>query len=69
IRHRKNNTLRLLPGGPALARAYRYLGRVMAPAPRHSKLKTNTKPTAGMFKKLFAVGLVGAVVVSCSCVF
>ncbi|MGS6290072.1 hypothetical protein, partial [Enterobacter hormaechei] len=54
IRHRKNNTLRLLPGGAALSPAYRYLCRVIAPPPRNTKLKTNTKTPPGTvsYKKI-----------------
>ncbi|MGS6210602.1 hypothetical protein, partial [Enterobacter intestinihominis] len=57
IRHRKNNTLRLLPGGAAVARAYGYLGRVIAAPPRNSKLKSKKTTTPGMLKKIFWLSL------------
>ncbi|MGS6468569.1 hypothetical protein ACVGW6_09125, partial [Enterobacter intestinihominis] len=61
-----NNTLRLLPGGAALARAYRYFRRVSAPPPGNSNLKPNTTRTPGMMKKLFALPLVAPFLVSFS---
>ncbi|MGS6329720.1 hypothetical protein ACVGWT_20535, partial [Enterobacter hormaechei] len=60
-----NNTLRLLPGGGARARAYRYVGRGSAAPPRNTNLKPNTTPTPGMMKKQLSLALVGPLVVSC----
>ncbi|MGS6404193.1 hypothetical protein, partial [Enterobacter intestinihominis] len=66
IRHRKNNTLRLLPGGAALARAYPFLGRVIAAPPGKTNQKPNKKPPAGILKKILRLTLVWAVLVSFS---
>ncbi|MGS6381332.1 hypothetical protein ACVGW7_01310, partial [Enterobacter intestinihominis] len=51
IRHRKNNTLRLLPGGAALAPANRYVWPVSAPPPRNTNHKPNKTPTKSLIKK------------------
>ncbi|MGS6561983.1 hypothetical protein, partial [Enterobacter intestinihominis] len=52
-----NNTLRLLPGGGGLAPAYGYLVRVIAPPPRHSNHKSNTKTKTGKIKKKIKLSL------------
>ncbi|MGS6295316.1 hypothetical protein ACVGWR_01665, partial [Enterobacter hormaechei] len=65
IRHRKNNTLRLLPGGAGLGRGFGFVCRVIAAPPGNSKPKANTTRTAGMLKKILSVSLVGPFVVFC----
>ncbi|MGS6234820.1 hypothetical protein, partial [Enterobacter intestinihominis] len=51
IRHRKNNTLRLLPGGGAPAPAQPFLWPVNPPPPRHTKQKTKKTTTPRNIKK------------------
>ncbi|MGS6296335.1 hypothetical protein ACVGWR_06980, partial [Enterobacter hormaechei] len=55
IRHRKNNTLRLLPGGGALSTAHRFFWRVTAPATRNTNPKPNKTPTPRNIKKLLGL--------------
>ncbi|MGS6404194.1 hypothetical protein, partial [Enterobacter intestinihominis] len=57
IRHRKNNTLRLLPGGGARAPADPLVCRVNAPPPRKTNKKPKKKTTPRIIKKKFLVSL------------
>ncbi|MGS6461959.1 hypothetical protein ACVGXT_00260, partial [Enterobacter intestinihominis] len=58
IRHRKNNTLRLLPGGAGRSPAFGYVCRVIAPPTRNNKHKQNKKTTHGKIKKKFSLSTV-----------
>ncbi|MGS6361365.1 hypothetical protein ACVGXF_00435, partial [Enterobacter hormaechei] len=64
IRHRKNNTLRLLPGGGALGRAHPYVCRVNAAPPRNTNHKPKTTPTPRNIKKKLSLSIFSPVLLS-----